>query len=171
MDEIGRGTSTYDGLSIAWAVVEYVHNHPKIRARTLFATHYHELTQLSESLPGVRNYNVAVSDEGGRVVFLHKIIPGGADKSYGIHVAELAGLPRPVINRAQEILSLLETESREIRTRKGIMVQQLSFFPETNPLLEDLEDLEIDTLSPLEALNKLYEWQQILRRSREDLEH
>jgi DNA mismatch repair protein MutS len=168
LDEIGRGTSTYDGLSIAWAVVEYIHNYPKIRARTLFATHYHELTQLSETLPGVRNYNVAVSDEGGQVVFLHKIIPGGADKSYGIHVAELAGLPRPVINRAQEILSLLETESREMKTRKGIMVQQLSFFPETNPLLEDLEDLEIDALSPLEALNKLYEWQQLLRKSRED---
>jgi DNA mismatch repair protein MutS len=170
LDEIGRGTSTYDGLSIAWAVVEYIHNHPKIRARTLFATHYHELTQLSETLPGVRNYNVAVSDEGGQVVFLHKIIPGGADKSYGIHVAELAGLPRPVINRAQEILSLLETESREMRTRKGIMVQQLSFFPETNPLLEDLQNLEIDALSPLEALNKLYEWQQLLRKSREDPE-
>jgi DNA mismatch repair protein MutS len=168
LDEIGRGTSTYDGLSIAWAVVEYIHNYPKIRARTLFATHYHELTQLSETLPGVRNYNVAVSDEGGQVVFLHKIIPGGADKSYGIHVAELAGLPRPVINRAQEILSLLETESREMKTRKGIMVQQLSFFPETNPLLEDLEDLEIDALSPLEALNKLYEWQQLLRKSQED---
>jgi DNA mismatch repair protein MutS len=170
LDEIGRGTSTYDGLSIAWAVVEYIHNHPKIRARTLFATHYHELTQLSETLPGVRNYNVAVSDEGGQVVFLHKIIPGGADKSYGIHVAELAGLPRPVINRAQEILSLLETESREMKTRKGILIQQLSFFPETNPLLEDLENLEVDTLSPLEALNKLYEWQQLLRKSREDPE-
>ncbi len=168
LDEIGRGTSTYDGLSIAWAVVEYVHNHPKIRARTLFATHYHELTQLSETLPGVRNYNVAVSDEGGQVVFLHKIIPGGADKSYGIHVAELAGLPRPVINRAQEILSLLETESREMKTRKGILIQQLSFFPDTNPLLEELEDLEVDTLSPLEALNKLYEWQQLLRKSREE---
>jgi DNA mismatch repair protein MutS len=170
LDEIGRGTSTYDGLSIAWAVVEYIHNHPKIRARTLFATHYHELTQLSETLPGVRNYNVAVSDEGGQVVFLHKIIPGGADRSYGIHVAELAGLPRPVINRAQEILSHLETESREMRTHKGIMIQQLSFFPETNPLLEDLENLEIDALSPLEALNKLYEWQQLLRKSQEESE-
>jgi len=168
LDEIGRGTSTYDGLSIAWAVVEYIHNHPKIRARTLFATHYHELTQLSETLPGIRNYNVAVSDEGGRVVFLHKIIPGGADKSYGIHVAELAGLPRPVINRAQEILSLLEAESREMKTRKGILVQQLSFFPETSPLLEDLQNLEIDSLSPLEALNKLYELQQLLRKSRDN---
>jgi DNA mismatch repair protein MutS len=168
LDEVGRGTSTYDGLSIAWAVVEYIHNHPKIRSRTLFATHYHELTQLSEVLPGVRNYNVAVAEEGGQVVFLHKIVPGGADKSYGIHVAELAGLPRPVLNRAQEILSLLETESREMRTRKGIMVQQLTFFPSSNPLLDDLEKLEIDALSPLEALNKLYEWKQYLRKSKSD---
>jgi len=168
LDEVGRGTSTYDGLSIAWAMVEYIHNHPKIRSRTLFATHYHELTQLSEVLPGIRNYNVAVSDEGGKVVFLHKIIPGGADKSYGIHVAELAGLPRPVLNRAQEILSLLETESREMKTRKGIMVQQLTFFPSSNPLLDDLEGLEIDALSPLEALNKIYEWKQLLRKSQSD---
>jgi DNA mismatch repair protein MutS len=167
LDEIGRGTSTYDGLSIAWAVVEYIHNHPKIRSRTLFATHYHELTQLSEVLPGIRNYNVAVSDEGGQVIFLHKIIPGGADKSYGIHVAELAGIPRPVLNRAQEILSLLETESREMKARKGIMVQQLTFFPSSNPLLDDLQKLEIDSLSPLEALNKLYEWKQMLRKSQE----
>jgi len=149
-------------------MVEYIHNHPKIRSRTLFATHYHELTQLSEVLPGIRNYNVAVSDEGGKVVFLHKIIPGGADKSYGIHVAELAGLPRPVLNRAQEILSLLETESREMKTRKGIMVQQLTFFPSSNPLLDDLEGLEIDALSPLEALNKIYEWKQLLRKSQSD---
>ncbi len=133
LDEIGRGTSTYDGLSIAWAVVEYIHNHPRLRSRTLFATHYHELTQLSEVLPGVRNYNVAVSEEGGQVIFLHKIVPGGADKSYGIHVAELAGLPRSVINRAQEILSTLEAEAREMRTREEIAVQQLSFLPTTNP--------------------------------------
>ena len=95
LDEIGRGTSTYDGLSIAWAVVEYIHNHPGLRARTLFATHFHELTQLAELLPGIRNYNVAVSESDGVVVFLHKIIPGGADRSYGIHVAQLAGLPQP----------------------------------------------------------------------------
>jgi DNA mismatch repair protein MutS len=111
LDEVGRGTSTYDGVAIAWAVVEYLHNHPKLRARTLFATHYHELTRLSEFLPGVRNYNVAVSEEGGKVVFLHTISPGGADKSYGIHVAELAGMPRPVINRAQEILAQFEQSS------------------------------------------------------------
>src|SRR3972149_6373333 len=96
LDEIGRGTSTYDGLSIAWAVVEYIHNHPGLRARTLFATHFHELTQLAAQLPGVRNYNVAVSEANSNVVFLHKIIPGGADRSYGIHVGQLAGLPRPV---------------------------------------------------------------------------
>jgi len=168
LDEVGRGTSTYDGLSIAWAVVEYVHNHPKIRSRTFFATHYHELTQLSEVLPGIRNYNVAVSEEGGQVVFLHKIIPGGADKSYGIHVAELAGIPRPVLNRAQEILALLESESRDMKARKGVMIQQLTFFPSSNPLLDELEMLEIDSLSPLEALNKLYEWKQLLRKSQNE---
>jgi DNA mismatch repair protein MutS len=106
LDEIGRGTSTYDGVSIAWAVVEYIHNHPGLRAKTLFATHYHELTQMADLLPGVRNYNVAVSETGGKVVFLHKIIPGGADRSYGIHVGQLAGLPHPVVQRAGEIIHL-----------------------------------------------------------------
>ncbi len=170
LDEIGRGTSTYDGLSIAWAVVEYLHNHPRMRSRTFFATHYHELTQLSELLPGVRNYNVAVSEEGGQVVFLHKIVPGGADKSYGIHVAELAGLPRSVINRAQEILSTLEAEARDAKSREEIAVQQLTFLPTTNPLIDELKGLEIDSLAPLEALNKLYEWQQRLKRAQEDPE-
>lgn len=113
LDEIGRGTSTYDGLSIAWAVVEYLHNHPRLRPRTLFATHYHELTQLADLLPGVRNYNVAVTETENRVIFLHKIVPGGADRSYGIHVAQLAGLPRPVIQRASEILEQLERTSAE----------------------------------------------------------
>jgi DNA mismatch repair protein MutS len=170
LDEVGRGTSTYDGLSIAWAVVEYIHNHPRMRSRTLFATHYHELTQLSEILPGVRNYNVAVSEESGQVIFLHKILPGGADKSYGIHVAELAGLPRSVINRAQEILSTLEADAREMKAREEIAVQQLSFLPTSNPLIEELKDLEIDGLAPLEALNKLYEWQQRLKRAQEEKE-
>ena len=170
LDEIGRGTSTYDGLPIAWAVVEYLHNHPRMRSRTFFATHYHELTQLSELLPGVRNYNVAVSEEGGQVVFLHKIVPGGADKSYGIHVAELAGLPRSVINRAQEILSTLEAEARDAKSREEIAVQQLTFLPTTNPLIDELKGLEIDSLAPLEALNKLYEWQQRLKRAQEDPE-
>jgi DNA mismatch repair protein MutS len=168
LDEIGRGTSTYDGLSIAWSVVEYIHNHPKLRSRTLFATHYHELTQLSDILPGVRNYNVAVSEEGGDVVFLHIIVPGGADKSYGIHVGELAGLPRSVINRAQEILALLESEARDLKNRQEFDVRQLTFLPTTTPLLEEIKSLEIDALAPLDALNKLYEWQQLLRRASEE---
>jgi len=159
LDEIGRGTSTYDGVSIAWAVVEYVHNHPQHRAHTLFATHYHELTQLSEILPGVRNYNVAVSDSGGQVVFLHKIIPGGADRSYGIHVAQLAGLPRPVIQRATEILQQLEASSGKAVKINPTAPMQMALFPETNPLLDELKDLDVNSLSPIEALNKIFEWQ------------
>ncbi len=159
LDEIGRGTSTYDGVSIAWAVVEYIHNHPRLRARTLFATHYHELTQLGELLPGVRNYNVAVSEADGKVVFLRKIIPGAADRSYGIHVAQLASLPQPVIQRASEILIQLEASSGKAVKIDPHAAQQMALFPETNPLLDELKDLDINTLSPIEALNKLYEWQ------------
>jgi DNA mismatch repair protein MutS len=158
LDEIGRGTSTYDGVSIAWAVVEYIHNHPKLRAKTLFATHYHELTQLADLLPGVRNYNVAVSEAEGKVLFLHKIVPGGADRSYGIHVGQLAGLPGPVVQRASEILQQLETSSGKAVRIDPQAPQQLALFPETNPLLTDLDKLDINTLSPIEALNKLYEW-------------
>ena len=159
LDEIGRGTSTYDGVSIAWAVVEYIHNHPGLRAKTLFATHYHELTQLAELLPGVRNYNVAVSETGGQVVFLHKIIPGGADRSYGIHVGQLAGLPKPVVQRASEIMLLLEKSSGKAVKLNPDAPRQLALFPETNPLLDELRTLDINALSPIEALNKLYEWQ------------
>ena len=159
LDEIGRGTSTYDGVSIAWAVVEYVHNHPHLRAKTLFATHYHELTQLSELLPGVRNYNVAVTEADGSVVFLHKIIPGGADRSYGIHVAQLAGLPRPVIQRATEIMAELEKSSGQAVHINPHAVQQIALFPETNPLLDELKQLDVNSFSPIEALNKLFEWQ------------
>lgn len=158
LDEIGRGTSTYDGLSIAWAVIEHIHNHPNIRARTLFATHYHELTQLSELLPGVRNYNVAVSESDNNVVFLHKIIPGGADRSYGIHVGQLAGLPKPVIQRSAEILRQLEISSGKAITIQPDMPQQLMLFPENNPILTALNELDINSISPIEALNKLYEW-------------
>lgn len=160
LDEIGRGTSTYDGLSLAWAVLEYIHHHPRLRSRTLFATHFHELTRLSEVLPGVRNYNVAVTEDSGSVVFLHKIIPGGADKSYGIHVAELAGLPRPVVNRAREILTQLEAEGGQVRPGSSVPVRQLRLFPEKNPLLDELTHLDLTELSPLEALNLLFEWQQ-----------
>lgn len=158
LDEIGRGTSTYDGVSIAWAVVEYIHNHPKLRARTLFATHYHELTQLAQLLPGVRNFNVAVSEADEKVVFLHKIIPGGADRSYGIHVAQLAGLPRPVIQRALEILKQLESSSGKAAQLDIGSAQQLVLFPETNPFLEELKLLDINSLTPIEAINKLYDW-------------
>jgi len=159
LDEIGRGTSTYDGVSIAWSVIEYIHNHPRLRAHTLFATHYHELTQLSELLPGVQNYNVAVSEADNNVVFLHKIIPGGADRSYGIHVAQLAGLPRPVIQRANEILRQLETSSGKAVKINPDAPQQMALFPETNPMLDELKAMDVNSLSPIEALNKLYEWQ------------
>lgn len=159
LDEIGRGTSTYDGVSIAWAVVEYLHNHPQLRPKTLFATHYHELTQLADLLPGVRNYNVAVSESDGRVVFLHKIVEGGADRSYGIHVGQLAGLPGPVVQRADEILHQLEATSGRAVKINPIAARQLALFPETNPIVDELKHLDINTLSPIEALTKLYEWQ------------
>jgi DNA mismatch repair protein MutS len=159
LDEIGRGTSTYDGVAIAWAVVEYIHNHPNLRAKTLFATHYHELTQLADLLPGVRNYNVAVSEAEGKVVFLHKIVPGGADRSYGIHVGQLAGLPKPVVQRANEIMRSLEASSGKAVRINPLAAKQLALFPETNPLLDELKELDVNGLSPIEALNKLFEWQ------------
>ncbi len=158
LDEIGRGTSTYDGVSIAWAVVEYIHNHPSLRSKTLFATHYHELTQLADLLPGVRNYNVAVSESAGKVVFLHKIIPGGADRSYGIHVGQLAGLPSPVVQRAEEILLQLEKSSGKAIKIDPELPHQMALFPDTNPFLDELKGMDINALSPIEALNKLYEW-------------
>ncbi len=169
LDEIGRGTSTYDGLSIARAVAEYIHNHPRLGAKTLFATHYHEMVQLADYLPRVRNFNVAVKEERGEVIFLRKIIPGGVDRSYGIHVAKLAGLPRSVVHRAQEVLDELETEngqqSQAGRKRgKKETVQQMPLFAEKSPVLEELSKLEIDSLTPLEALTKLYELQ---KRARE----
>jgi len=158
LDEIGRGTSTYDGVSIAWAMVEYIHSHPHQKAATLFATHYHELTQLAELLPGVRNYNVAVSEADNNVVFLHKIVPGGADRSYGIHVAQIAGLPKPVIQRAHEILRQLEVSSGTTLEKEEQVKAQLTLFPENNPLLEAFKDLDINSLTPIEALNLLYDW-------------
>jgi DNA mismatch repair protein MutS len=160
LDEIGRGTSTYDGLAIAWAIVEYLHNHPRLRPRTLFATHYHELTGLADWLPAVANYNVAVAEEGDKVIFLHHILPGGADRSYGIHVAQLAGLPRDVVNRANEILAELEEHAPTTAVTPSQLStgQQMALFPEASPLLEELADLDINTISPLEAINKLYEW-------------
>ncbi|MFQ5343467.1 MAG: DNA mismatch repair protein MutS, partial [Anaerolineae bacterium] len=171
LDEIGRGTSTYDGISIAWAVVEHIHNHPQLRAKTLFATHYHELTDLADRLPRVRNFNVAVAEEGDGVVFLHRIVPGGADRSYGIHVAELAGLPRTVVRRARHILTDLEAEARapDALVRKVDQDQslQLPLFSPQSPddgrlaeLATALRELDVAELTPLEAINKLYELQQ-----------
>ncbi len=160
LDEIGRGTSTYDGLSLAWSIVEYLHNHPRLRPRTLFATHYHELTGLKDWLPSVSNYNIAVAEEGEKVVFLHQITPGGADQSYGIHVAQLAGLPRAVINRANEILSILEDETIQtvVKPDRLNAAQQAALFPESSPMLDELKKLDMNSLTPLEAINKLYEW-------------
>ncbi|MGQ9466985.1 MAG: DNA mismatch repair protein MutS [Anaerolineae bacterium] len=162
LDEIGRGTSTYDGISIAWAVVEYLHNHPQRRACTLFATHYHELVELADRLPGVQNVNLAVAEEGGQVVFLHKVVPGGADRSYGIHVAQLAGVPRPVIHRAQELLEGLESGKFRPGTPAPRPYQPLLFADE-HPVVEELRQLDISQMTPLEAINKLYELQQKVR--------
>lgn len=171
LDEIGRGTSTYDGLAIAWAVVEYIHNHPELRAKTLFATHYHELTDLAERLPHVVNYSVAVAEQGDSVVFLHKIVPGAADRSYGVHVARLAGLPRPVVTRAQEILADLEASGAAGPRRSGIgqpMLFQLPLFSAEDPIIAELKVLDVNALSPLAALNKLYELQQRSRAGEEE---
>ncbi|NDJ59919.1 MAG: DNA mismatch repair protein MutS [Chloroflexi bacterium] len=169
LDEVGRGTSTYDGLAIARAVVEYLHNHQRLNCRTLFATHYHELTELPNILPRVRNFNVAVTERGEDVVFLHKVIPGGADRSYGVHVAQLAGMPRPVVDRARELLADLETQSStfELPTarRKKANPYQVKMFDDTpHAALTALRALEVDNLSPIEALTKLYE----LKRMAED---
>jgi DNA mismatch repair protein MutS len=172
LDEIGRGTSTYDGLSIAHAVAEFIHSHPRLGAKTLFATHYHELVDLASFLPRVKNFNVAVTEERGKVVFLRKVIPGGADKSYGIHVAQLAGLPKSVIHRAQEVLSDLEGGHRPgiPQSRKGRHAPpppplQVSFFGQKPLVLDELLKLDLNSLTPLEALNKLYELQ---KKAKED---
>jgi len=168
LDELGRGTSTYDGISIAWSIVEYLHEHPRARAKTMFATHYHELNEMEASFGRVKNYNVSIKELGNKVIFLRKLIPGGSNHSFGIHVAAMAGMPRSVVQRAGEILQQLENkEQREnlakplqsIRTRReGV---QLSFFQLDDPVLKQIRDeiknLDINTLTPLEALNKLNE--------------
>ncbi|PKB70756.1 MAG: DNA mismatch repair protein MutS [SAR202 cluster bacterium Io17-Chloro-G6] len=171
LDEIGRGTSTYDGLSIARSVIEHIHNDPRLGCKTLFATHYHELTGLAAILPGVRNYSVAVTEEGSKVVFLHQIVPGGADKSYGVHVAQLAGLPQGVINRAWEVLAELEDQSEENGRRrsrrhgqpKGEPAQQMPLFSGDQKLQGLLQELDIPNLTPIQAINKLYELQERAR--------
>jgi DNA mismatch repair protein MutS len=175
LDEIGRGTSTYDGISIAWSMVEYIHNHPRLSAKTLFATHYHELTDLEQILPRVRNYNVAVAEEGDQVIFMHHIVPGGADKSYGIHVAQLAGMPRPVVHRAEEILEQLEREAarspgktrRDPRLGRKVEVLQLPLFGTTSPVVEELKAMDVNALTPIEALTRLYELQKMALEEKE----
>ncbi|HDQ72467.1 MAG TPA: DNA mismatch repair protein MutS [Chloroflexi bacterium] len=158
LDEIGRGTSTYDGMSIAWAVVEYLHNHPERRARTLFATHYHELTEIAARLPAVCNYSLAVAEEGDRIIFLHQVVPGGADRSYGVHVAQLAGVPKSVVHRAEALLAQLE--SGEFRPgTPAPKPQQPVLFAQEHPVVEELRGLDVSQMTPLEAINALYELQ------------
>jgi len=158
-DEVGRGTSTYDGLAIARAVVEYLHARPESAAKTLFATHYHEMTSLAETLPRVRNQSVAVTEQEGRVVFLHRIVDGGADRSYGIHVAELAGMPAPVIERAREVLTALEETAREGAGQRSASVPQLPLLaaPTPSEVEAALAELDLDAMTPLQALTRLYE--------------
>ncbi|MDE6807273.1 MAG: DNA mismatch repair protein MutS, partial [Prevotella sp.] len=173
-DELGRGTSTYDGISIAWAIVEYLHETPKARARTLFATHYHELNEMEKNFNRIKNYNVSVKEVNGRVIFLRKLERGGSEHSFGIHVAEIAGMPRSIVKRANVILKQLETENTQVGkagkpisdiadSREGI---QLSFFQLDDPVLCQIRDeilgLSINDLTPVEALNKLNEIKKIV---------
>ncbi|MGJ3238255.1 MAG: DNA mismatch repair protein MutS [Anaerolineae bacterium] len=168
LDEIGRGTSTYDGLAIARAVIEYIHNNPRLNCRTLFATHYHELTELPNILPRTENYSVSVAERGDEIVFLHKVVSGGADQSYGVHVAQLAGMPRPVVERARELLAQLEEGGSDFTLQSSSKTDdkpaQLSFFeqPQENPAINALKSIEVDNLSPLEALTKLYELKRLV---------
>ena len=167
LDEIGRGTSTYDGLSIARSVIEHLHNNPRLGCKTLFATHYHELTDLARLLPGVRNFSVAVTEEEGRVVFLRRIVPGGADRSYGVHVAQLAGLPQAVVSRAWEVLEDLEHRGSgrsSSRGRPAEPAMQISLFQPDKGLRDAVLGLDVVNLTPLEAINKLYELQEEARR-------
>jgi len=168
LDEIGRGTSTYDGLSIAWAVVEYLHDNPKVSARTLFATHYHELTELANRHERVKNYNVLVKEWGDQVVFLRRIVEGGCDHSYGIQVAQLAGMPAVVIHRAKQILTKLEQQSIERNSLPSSQkeaaagMQQADLFTEQESSLRaKLLEVPVEALTPLQALQKLADLQKI----------
>jgi len=168
LDELGRGTSTYDGISIAWSIVEYIHEHPQAKAKTLFATHYHELNEMEKSFGRVKNYNVSVKEVGNKVIFLRKLVRGGSNHSFGIHVARMAGMPPSVVKRADEILVQLEGDNRKESLAKPLdgMAEkregfQLSFFQMDDPVLKAIRDeirtLDINNLTPIEALNKLNE--------------
>lgn len=174
-DELGRGTSTYDGISIAWSIVEYIHENNNTRARTLFATHYHELNEMENTYPRIRNYNVSVQERDGKIVFLRKLAKGGSEHSFGIHVAALAGMPRPIVKRSEVILRQLEEEKNHDDVGKGEAAgagktadrgEQLNFFRLDDPVLEDIRrqlvDIDINTLTPIEALNKLDEIKKLL---------
>lgn len=175
LDEIGRGTSTYDGLAIARAVVEFLHNAPRLGCKTLFATHYHELTELAEILPRVRTYRMDVLEEGDRVVFLRQVVPGSADRSYGIHVAELAGIPKAIVRRAAEVLLDLESSAAgfsEHAHRRSAMTRgapeppttvQLTMFGSEHPALTELKAIDVESLTPIEALTRLFELQRLAR--------
>ena len=166
LDEIGRGTSTFDGLAIAWAVTEHIHN--QIKAKTLFATHYHELTELASFLPQVKNYNIAVKESKGEVIFLRKIVPGGCDDSYGIEVAKLAGIPKVVLEKAKEILTQLEEGEVTVKKIPMTKVEKLNLAQKTlfekkeSEIEKELKRLEVEKLTPIEALNKLAEWKRKL---------
>ncbi len=168
LDEIGRGTSTYDGLSLAWSIAEYIHDPARLGARTLFATHYHEMTQLADRHPAIRNYRVAVQERDGDILFLRKIVEGGADRSYGIHVGKLAGLPTEIILRAQEVLHQLEQPSAEAPRSEtaGRTTDQISFLdpslPTPHPILDEVRQMDLFSMTPLEALNRLADLQRRL---------
>ncbi len=170
LDEIGRGTSTYDGISIAWAISEYLHEHPKFKAKTLFATHYHELNQMTDEFARIKNFNVSVKELKDKIIFLRKLTPGGSAHSFGIHVAKMAGMPTTVIHRANKVLKFLEKshKKQEVLPEESSQDMQLSFFKLDDPILvqirEDIEDLDIDTLTPIEALMKLNEIKKVLSK-------
>ena len=164
LDEIGRGTSTFDGLAIAWAVIEYISNPRILGAKTLFATHYHELTELEGSLAGVNNYCIAVKEKGDDIVFLRKIIKGGADKSYGIQVAKLAGVPEPVIARAKELVEDLVQADISLKPKAvpvEMEMEQISLFDtvKDDDIITELRDMDLSNMTPLDALNTMYRLQ------------
>jgi DNA mismatch repair protein MutS len=163
LDEIGRGTSTYDGLAIAQSIIEYIHHTPDLRCKTLFATHYHELTRLEDVLPLVHCSRMDVLEDGERIVFLHRVVDGGADRSYGIHVAELAGIPKPVVNRARALLTDLEKGYRPAADAPKAPVAQLRFIEESDPAIDLLKSLDLDAMTPIEAITRLYELKSIIR--------
>jgi len=177
LDEIGRGTSTYDGISIAWAIAEYLHNNENFKPKTLFATHYHELNQLAESFPRIKNYNVSTKEINNKVVFLRKLIPGECESSFGIHVAQMAGIPSSIVLRANKLLKQLEKKSlteqehvsNTLSQQDSETTFQLSFFDETSPIakeiLKKLNDLDVYSMTPIDCMMKLNELKEMIEDS------